>query len=150
MDTGLAGAVVRPGRFRTEQPFHEALADMFGRVILPPAMWCHYPAGSVPLPRAYAAKLYRMGLKRSWPDFMFIHAGRIYGLDAKADKGRLSKSRNVKTTTGKTRFVEGQEEIFPKLVVAGFTAIEPCWTIDEALIWLRAWQVPMLGVTLSA
>jgi hypothetical protein len=125
-----------------EQDLHEAFAEALTRILLPPAEWAHYPAGSVPLPPEYAAKLYRMGLKPAWPDFLFVHAG-IYGIEMKRVGGVLSKTRMVKTRSGRPRMVEGQSDVFPRLLAAGFTAIEVCSSVEAGLRQLAAWDVPL-------
>jgi len=99
--------------------------------------WSH------PLDRQQAAKLYRMGVKRGWPDHLIIWPLNIVGIEwKKPGEGRLSVSRVVRTRSGKPRWVQGQRETFPKLRAAGMKIYE-CGTVDHALRILRASECPM-------
>ncbi len=142
----------KPAPFRLTAPvtpedmLQETVAAAFAKLVMLPAMWTHFPAGSVPLPPRFAAKLSRFGLQRGWPDFLIVHRG-IYGIELKRLGGQLSKSRTVRTARGSLRWLEGQEDVFPKLLAAGFLGLAVCRSVDEALEALRGWRVPLRATT---
>jgi hypothetical protein len=125
----------------SEQNFHEAAAQMLDVAVSPPAMWTCFPAGNVPLPPEYAAKLARMGLHSGWPDFLLVHRG-VFGIELKTSNGVLSRTRMVRTRRGGLREIPGQATVFPKLVAAGM-CIAVCRSLDEILAALADWQVPL-------
>lgn len=124
-----------------EHTFHVSIAELLDRVLLPPAMWTTFPAGHIKLPIQAAAKLARLGLKRSWPDILVLH-GVLHGIELKAAGGALSRTRIVKSKAGAIRVVEGQTVVFPRLRAAGMK-IAVCETIDDVLASLWVWGVPM-------
>jgi hypothetical protein len=124
-----------------EDELHCAVAELLDFALLPPAMWCCYPAGNVPLPPEYAVKLSRMGLKAGWPDFLVLHRY-PYGIELKREGGVLSRDRMVRTRRGGLRMVEGQVSVFPRLVAAG-CCIAICRSVDEVLGALRDWSIPL-------
>ena len=124
-----------------EKDFHENVADMLTTVVLPPAQWASYPAGHVPLPAEWAVKLYRMGLRRGWPDFLIIHNARVHGIELKTDGGELSRDRMVRSRRGGLRLVEGQRSVFPRLIAAGMP-IAVCKDVSEVITALGAWGIP--------
>ena len=136
-----------PARFRltcpiiAEQDLHESVADALDKLLLPPAMWTCFPAGSVPLPPQFAAKLARMGLKRGWPDVLVLHR-RLIGIELKRRGGRLSRTRVVRTRRGTLRELVGQAEVFPRLQEAGMV-IGVCHSSGEVLTFLAACGVPL-------
>ena len=140
-------AVTKPPRLKLVAPvvpedaLHCAVADLLDFALLPPAMWCCYPAGSVPLAPEYRVKLMRFGLKPGWPDFLIVHRG-IFGIELKRVGGVLSRDRMVRTRRGGLRMVEGQVSVFPRLVAAG-CCIAICRSVDEVLGALRDWRVPL-------
>ena len=92
-----------PGGWSTAAPedeLHASVADALDKLLLPPARWTTFPAGSVPLPPRYAAKLSRLGLKRGWPDIQVVHGGRIVGIELKRRGGKLSRTRIVRDPSG--------------------------------------------------
>ena len=125
-----------------EDVLHASVADALDKLLLPPAQWTTFPAGSVPLPPRFAAKLARLGLKRGWPDIQIIHGGHIYGIELKRRGGRLSRTRLVRTRRGTLRELAGQEDVFPRLEAAGMT-LAVCTTLPQVLATLTAWDVPM-------
>ena len=137
-----------PPRPVRETHLHEAVADLLESIVKLPAMWTCFPAGNTPLPRAYAVKLARMGLKTGWPDFLIVH-GKPYGIELKTVRGRLSKSRYVAARGGRTRFVPGQEDVLADLEGAGMQ-ICIARAIEDVLAALQAWQIPTRGVRLAA
>ncbi len=154
---GVQGVAIRtpaPARFRLtppvvpEQSLHESVEDALDKLLLGPAEWTCFPAGSVPLPPQFAAKLARMGLKRGWPDILII-AGRIYGIELKVRGGRLSRTKLVRGRTGILREVLGQDVMFPRLEHAGMT-IGVCHSVDEVLAFLTAAGVPLRSHAVAA
>ena len=125
-----------------EDDLHASVANSLDWHVLPPAEWTTFPAGSVPLPKQFAAKLARLGLKRGWPDILVLHDRRLYGIELKRLGGRLSRTRIVRTKRGGLRELAGQVDVFPRLEGAGMT-IAVCHTVPEVLAMLRAWGVPM-------
>jgi hypothetical protein len=120
---------------------HEAVAKMLELVLLPPAEWTCFPAGNIPLEPRFAAKLARMGLRAGWPDFLVVHRW-VYGIELKGTGGTLSRTRVVRSVRGAMRVVEGQVDMFPRLVSAGMN-IAVCRSVDEVVTALGDWQVPM-------
>ena len=80
---------------QSETELHKAVAKALTTLVLAPAEWSCFPAGNVPLPPQFAAKLYQMGLRRGWPDFLIVHGGRVYGIELKAKGGALSKTKKI-------------------------------------------------------
>jgi hypothetical protein len=140
-------AITTPRRFRLteditpETDLHADVADALDKLLKPPAEWTTFPAGSVPLPPRFAAKLTRIGLKRGWPDILVLH-DRLYGIELKRRGGRLSRTRIVRTRRGGLRELAGQEDVFPRLEAAGMT-IGVCRSVPEVLAVLRSWGVPV-------
>jgi len=124
-----------------EDDLHEAVAHALDRLLLPPAMWTTFPAGAVPLPPQFAAKLSRLGLKRGWPDVLVLH-GRVFGVELKRHGGGLSRTRVVRTRSGAVRVLDGQVDVFPRLVAAGML-IAVCRSVDDVLSALATWQIPL-------
>jgi hypothetical protein len=145
---GVQGVAIRtPARFKLrapvipEQDLHESVADALDKLLMPPAMWTCFPAGSVPLPPQFAAKLARMGLKPGWPDVLVLHR-RLIGIELKRRGGRLSRTRIVRTRRGTLRELVGQEDVFPRLQEAGMV-IGVCHSSGEVLTFLAACGVPL-------
>jgi hypothetical protein len=68
----------------------------------------------------------------------------MYGLEVKRHGGKLSQTRIVRTRRGAPRILEGQEEVFPKLIASGaFTDIATVRSVDEMLAQLRRWNIPI-------
>lgn len=128
-----------------EGNLHEAVAQALDLLVLPPAEWTCFPAGSVPLPPQFAAKLTRMGLKRSWPDLLVLH-GCLHGIELKRVGGDLSRTRMVRSRSGALRMVEGQRDVFPRLEMAGMK-LAVCTSVDAVLAALSGWGVPLRGTS---
>jgi hypothetical protein len=126
-----------------EDDLHCDVADALHKLVCPPAEWTCFPAGNVPLPPQFAAKLARFGLARGWPDILVLH-DRLYGIELKRHGGVLSKTRIVRTRRGGLRELVGQQEMFPRLERAGMT-IAVCRSVDEVLAHLRECGVPLRG-----
>jgi hypothetical protein len=127
-----------------EQALHETAASAFHRLIAPPAQWAFYPAGAIQLTEAQIAKLVRMGLKRSWPDFLILHDW-LYGIELKKRGAQLSKTRIVRTLRGSPRILIGQADNFPLLIAAGMRDIAVCYSVEEAFAALVRWRIPLRG-----
>ncbi len=144
---GSAGkAKARPFRLNApvvpEDSLHEATAKALDLLLLAPAMWTTFPAGNIPLPPQWAAKLYRMGLKRGWPDILVVHESRIIGVELKRIGGVLSKTRTVRTKAGGLRILDGQVDVFGRLRGAGMLIVV-CETVDAVLSALAGLDVPL-------
>jgi hypothetical protein len=126
-----------------EDDLHAAVADALDRLLKPPAEWTTFPAGHMPLPVRFAAKLARLGLKRNWPDILILH-GTLYGIELKRPGGQLSHARFVRNRRGTLRYVEGQREVFPRLEAAGMR-IATCERVTEVFAALDRWGVPTKG-----
>jgi hypothetical protein len=131
-----------------EDELHASVAAMLDRLLLPPAEWTTFPAGSVPLPPRFGAKLTRLGLKRGWPDILILH-DRLYGIELKRRGARLSRTRLVRTRSGALRELAGQEDVFPRLEQAGMQ-IAVCRTPEEVLATLHRWQLPVRIAAIAA
>ncbi len=125
-----------------EDDLHAAVAKALHVLLQPPVMWTTFPAGNVPLPPQFAAKLARLGLARGWPDVLILH-GQLYGIELKRVGGQLSKTRLVRTRKGGLRELAGQEDVFPRLERAGMT-IAVCHSVDAVLAQCAAWGLPMV------
>lgn len=128
-----------------ELDLHAATAEALDILLKPPAMWTTFPAGHIPLPPEAAAKLARLGLKRGWPDVLVLHE-RLYGIELKRQGGALSRTRTVRTQRGGMRVLEGQVDVFPKLVAAGMR-IAVCSSVEGVLAALAGWGVPLRAVS---
>jgi hypothetical protein len=96
----------------------------------------------VQLSPAQAARLARIGLKRSMPDIWIFHRA-IWVIETKTETVKLSKTRIVRTRRGSPRILDGQEDVFPRLLATGaFGAIEIARSVDEVLALLKAWKIP--------
>lgn len=145
----MSAAAQKAPRYRLTAPvvpeddLHEAVAKALNLLLLPPAMWTCFPAGNVPLPPQFAAKLARFGLARGWPDILILHH-QLFGIELKRRGAKLSRTRMVRTRRGSLRLLDGQEDVFPRLVGAGMT-IAVCTTVPEVLASLAAWDIPLRG-----
>jgi hypothetical protein len=127
--------LVAPGAL--EDDLH-AVAQALDVLLLPPAQWTTFSAGHELTGQA-AAKLARLGLKRSWPDILVLH-----GIELKRVGGTLSRTRTVRTRRGRLRIVEGQRDAFPRLEAAGMR-LATCDSVDAVMAQLTAQGVPLRG-----
>lgn len=140
----------KPPRFRLapddslEVDIHEQCARVLDRLLAEGVEWACYPAGHIKLAPAELARLQRAGLKRAWPDFLIVHQG-IYGLECKRDGATLSKTRVVRTKRGSPRILIGQEEMFPRLLRAGFRDIRVARSVEQMVQHLEDWRIPVRG-----
>lgn len=124
---------------------HVACRDLLNLCLAPPAAWAPYPAGVTQLSPAQFAQYSRFGLARGWPDLLVLF-GKVYGIELKRRKGRLSKTRVTHTRRGTPRELIGQEEMHAKLLATGaFAAIEVAHSVDEVCALLDKWQIPRIG-----
>lgn len=131
-----------------ETELHASVAQALDLLLLPPAVWCTYPAGHIQLPPAAAAKLARLGLKRGLPDILIFHDG-AHGIELKTGDGTLSKTRTVRTRRGALRVLEGQSDVFPRLEAAGMR-IAVCRDVRSVLEALTGWGIPVRTFTVAA
>jgi hypothetical protein len=157
MTAALAGGTRRKAApaFRLTRPvvpedaLHASTVDLLTRLVLPPAEWACYPAGLTELTGQQKARLYRMGLRVGWPDFLIAFNG-ILGVELKTETGQLSRSRWVTTRDRRgnivKRWVEGQRDVHPRLIASGgFQRIAVCRSVEEVEAELLAFGVPMRG-----
>jgi len=129
----------------------QAAGEMaFSRLFRAPVEWTAFPAGHLQLTGQQAARLTRIGLKRSWPDHLVLYGGKLIGIEWKRPGETLSRSRWVQTRSGKKRWVEGQREVFPRLAAQGMRGPYVCQTVEEALAALEAEGVPMVKWRITA
>lgn len=136
-------------RLRPDEPseldIHAACARVLDRLLLPPALWCCYPAGAVQLSPQQHARYSLLGLKRGFPDILIFYHG-TWGLELKRPGGRLSKTRVVRTRRGSPRVLVGQDEVFPALLASrGFRDIAVAHSVDEMLAQCTLWNIPLRG-----
>lgn len=82
-----------PTRARpTEETIHRAVVDVLERAATPGIAWTHMPAGEARA-KGVAGKLKGMGVKAGWPDLLIVKGGRLYGLELKAESGRVSPAQ---------------------------------------------------------
>lgn len=146
------GALRRPGvlppplrlvaKTQPERDLHEAVAKALRFLVLRPAFWTCFPAGSVPLPARYATKLYRLGLQRGVPDVLLWYDGDSFGIELKRAGATLSRTYTRRTASGALREYAGQADVFPLLEEAGMR-IAVCHDVDSVIDQLQAWSIPM-------
>jgi hypothetical protein len=56
----------------------------------------------------------------------------------------------VRTKRGALRVIEGQREVFPRLLEAGFAGLAVCRSVDEVIDQLRAWGIPLRAAAMAA
>lgn len=132
-----------------EDEIHAAVARALDRLLVEPAQWSTFPAGGYELSKAAAARLFRLGLKPSWPDVLIVHQG-IFGIELKDHDGRLSTTRIVHSKrTGRPRIVLGQREMHEKLRAAGMQ-VATCRSVDAVLRQCREWRIPLRAYEFAA
>ena len=79
------------------------------------------------------------------PDLM-IFWKRVWGIELKTSKGRLSKTRVARTRRGGPRMLIGQDDMFEALLDSGaWAAIEVARSLDEVCGLLDFWEIPRNG-----
>jgi hypothetical protein len=109
---------------RPEQEIQKALADHLRARAAAGTYWFH-PANGGARTAIEGAILKACGVRAGTPDLILIKHGRTYGLELKADKGRVSPAQT-----------KAQEE----MRAAGVT-VAVATGIDDALAQLEAWQL---------
>lgn len=126
-----------------EREIHIACHEALEKLLLPPAMYCCYPAGAAQLSVQQQAAYSRVGLKRGFPDLILWHQ-KTYGIEIKRVGGVLSKTRVVRTKRGGLRILKGQSEVFPQLLATGaWGGITIVHSVSEMLDQLRRWEIPL-------
>lgn len=129
----------------SERDIHVACADLLNMCLAPPAVWAPYPAGVTALTPQQHAQYSRIGIQRGFPDLMIFYK-KVFGIELKARRGRLSKTRVARTRRGGPRMLIGQEEMFDLLLASGaWAAIEVARSVDEVCLLLDIWKIPKRG-----
>src|SRR4029077_6543167 len=129
-----------------ERDIHERCAEVLNALLeVPPAFWFSYPAGGAQLTPAQAARFSRIGLKRGLPDIWILYGGGVWCIELKRHGGQLSKTKVVRTRRGSPRVLDGQEDVFPRLITAGVRRIAICHSPEEMLAALNRWGIPLRG-----
>lgn len=79
----------------SEDQFQHSIADLLDRILPEEQVaWTHFPAGGYELSPAARARLYRLGLKRGWPDILICYEPcRSLWLEVKTATGHLSPAQ---------------------------------------------------------
>lgn len=85
--------------------------------------WTHFPAGGGGYRRG--ALLKRMGLKRGWPDLIFLSQGRFYGIELKRPGGKLSVA---------------QRDRHRRLLSQGMSVVT-CWDLPGVQTAVVSWSL---------
>jgi hypothetical protein len=111
-------------RQQPERQLQAALIEHLQWRAPPDVWWCHYPAGGR-RSRITGAILKGMGAKPGVPDILLLARGRLFGLELKAERGRLSVVQAV---------------MHAEMRKAG-AVIGVAGSVDEAIELLRAWGI---------
>jgi hypothetical protein len=111
-------------RLRPEQEIQRALADHLRLRAAPNVYWFH-PANGGARTAIEGAILKACGVRPGTPDLICIRGGKTYGLEIKADGGRLSDAQRIAHDEMRTAGAE-------VAVAVG---------LDAALTQLEEWQV---------
>jgi hypothetical protein len=123
VDDGRPGATVVTRR-RPEQDIQKALADHLRARAASGTYWFH-PANGGARTAIEGAILKACGVQAGTPDLILIKEGRTYGLELKADKGRVSLV---------------QAKAHEEMRAAG-AEVATATGIDEAIKQLKVWQL---------
>jgi hypothetical protein len=115
---------------RPEQHIHLVVADHLRWRAAAGVFWMHYPSGGYRTP-IEAKILQALGAKPGVPDVLAVREGRLYGLELKAEGGRLSPV---------------QIDCHDALRAAG-AEVAVAIGVDEALAQLREWRLLKNNVT---
>jgi hypothetical protein len=105
---------------RTEQAEHRAVINHLHARGVKGAVFWHTPSGGYRSP-IEAAILKGMGARSGFPDLFILHEGKLFGLELKAAKGRMSLA---------------QINTHVELERAG-AIMGAAYGLDEALVWLE-------------
>jgi hypothetical protein len=104
-----------------ERILQQTLVEILNEEIKGDVEWTCFPAGGGGAVRGTFLK--KMGLKRGWPDLIFLRNGQFYGLELKAEKGKLS---------------EAQVGTQSRLGLCG-GLIATAWSIEESIHIIDGW-----------
>jgi hypothetical protein len=113
---------------RPEQQLQRALVEHLRWRAPRDTWWCHYPAGGR-RNAVEAAILKGMGTRAGVPDLLLVKSGRLYCLELKSNRGRLSAE---------------QKATHEALRRAG-AVVDTAYDIDAAIGLLRAWKILLEG-----
>lgn len=118
----------KPPTVRLEASETEAHIALVGHLQMRcrPGIHWHHPATGELRDAATAAKLQRMGVRPGLPDFLFLIAGRLHGLELKREHGGRVSAEQV--------------AMHGELVAAG-AVVAVARGLDEALRVLTSWGV---------
>lgn len=77
----------------TEAQFQIAVAAYLEVALKKGVLWTAFPAGGGGYRRG--ALLKRMGLKPGWPDLLFLHRGKLFGIELKTPIGKVSPAQRA-------------------------------------------------------
>lgn len=77
---------------QSEAAIQRAVVDLLGWAARPGVAWTHMPAGELRA-AGVGGKLKALGVQPGWPDLQIIIGGRYYGLELKAEGGRVSPAQ---------------------------------------------------------
>ena len=110
-----------------EDALQQSIADLLDWILPAEIAWSHFPAGGYQLTKAAQARLYRLGLKRGWPDIEIAYSrGRTLRLEVKTRHGRLSRQQE-------DRIAQLQALGHPVVVVR---------RVEDVIAALRTYDVP--------
>jgi hypothetical protein len=111
-------------RSRPEQQIQRAVLEQLAWRGVPDLWWCHVPNGG--FRTAVEAAIFKsLGLIPGVPDLLLVYRGQTYGLELKAQGGRLSPT---------------QIATHERMRQAG-AIVETANGIDEALAYPELWQL---------
>ena len=105
---------------RPEQAIHRAVINHLHVRCVAGAVFWHTPSGGYRRP-IEAAIMKGLGARSGFPDLFILHESRLYGLELKAEKGRLSLAQ-----------ITTRVELERAGAIMG-----AAYGIDEALAWLE-------------
>lgn len=108
----------------SEGQLHRALVQQIAVRVLPNVFWAHIPNGEK-RSAITGALLKAMGVRRGVPDLFFIQDGKVYFLELKTRKGRLSPD---------------QVALHAALRNAG-AIVAIAYGLDAAIAQLIAWEI---------
>lgn len=117
-----------------EDAIQQSIAELLEWVLPPEVAWSHFPAGGYALSRAAQARLYRLGLKRGYPDLMICYPIRkTLWLEVKTPRGVLTRQ---------------QKDRHAQLQALGHTVVV-VRKLDDALQALWTYGVPIRRARLA-
>jgi hypothetical protein len=128
-------------RARPEQQVQKAVLQQLAWRAVPGTWWCHYPAGGWRSP-IEAAIFKSLGVVAGVPDILIVHRGQLYGLELKAEIGRLtdiqSETQAAMMQAGAiVAMAHGVDAALAQLVAWGLIRPEASTQVAGALAGLR-------------